>query len=81
VHAKTQFRGSFRHFRFLDRRRLGRRSYGHLDGSEFQPERDFALTYTFKQDGEKLSGTVTGPQGDPMPLIDCNSTAIRFRSR
>ena len=32
---------------------------------------DFTLTYTFKQDGAKFTGTVTGPQGDPMPLIDC----------
>lgn len=28
----------------------------------------FALTYSFKQDGEKLTGTVAGPQGDPIPL-------------
>jgi hypothetical protein len=32
---------------------------------------DFALTYSFKQDGAKLSGTVQGPQGDPLPLTDC----------
>jgi hypothetical protein len=32
---------------------------------------DFSLTYSFKQDGDKFSGTVTGPQGDPMPLIEC----------
>lgn len=32
---------------------------------------DFSLTYNFKQDGDKLSGTVIGPQGDPMPLVDC----------
>ena len=32
---------------------------------------DFSLTYTFKQDGDKFTGTVTGPQGDPMPLINC----------
>ena len=30
----------------------------------------FTLTYAFKQDGEKLTGTVTGPQGDPLPLSD-----------
>ncbi|MGB9456831.1 MAG: hypothetical protein WCB12_12360 [Bryobacteraceae bacterium] len=28
----------------------------------------FSLTYTFKQDGAKLTGTVLGPQGDPLPL-------------
>jgi hypothetical protein len=32
---------------------------------------DFTLNYTFKQDGDKFSGTVQGPQGDPLPLIDC----------
>jgi hypothetical protein len=32
---------------------------------------DFSLTYTFKQDGAKFTGTVTGPQGDPLPLTDC----------
>jgi len=30
----------------------------------------FALTYSFKQDGEKLTGTVAGPQGDPIALED-----------
>ena len=28
----------------------------------------FSLTYSFKQDGEKLTGSVQGPQGDPLPL-------------
>lgn len=28
------------------------------------------LTYSFKQDGAKLTGTVTGPQGDPLDLMD-----------
>ena len=28
----------------------------------------FSLTYTFKQDGTKLTGTVLGPQGDALPL-------------
>ena len=32
---------------------------------------DITLTYTFKQEGAKFSGTVTGPQGDPLPLVDC----------
>lgn len=26
------------------------------------------LTFTFKQDGDKLTGTVQGPQGDPMEI-------------
>jgi hypothetical protein len=32
---------------------------------------DFTLTYSLKQDGDKVSGTVQGPEGDPLPLIDC----------
>ena len=31
-------------------------------------DQSFPLTYAFKQDGEKVTGTVTGPQGDPLPL-------------
>ncbi|MCX6626644.1 MAG: hypothetical protein NTW28_03315 [Candidatus Solibacter sp.] len=30
----------------------------------------FPLTFTFKQDGAKLTGTVNGPQGQPLPLND-----------
>ncbi len=29
---------------------------------------DFSLTFDFKQDGAKLTGTVTGPQGDPLAI-------------
>ena len=28
----------------------------------------FQLTFTFKQDGAKLTGTVTGPQGSPIDI-------------
>jgi len=28
----------------------------------------FTLTFVLKQDGTKLSGTVQGPQGDPLPI-------------
>ena len=34
------------------------------------PNGNFALTYTFKQDGSKLTGSVQGPQGDPLDLMD-----------
>jgi autotransporter translocation and assembly factor TamB len=44
---------------------------GTWTGSIASPNGDFSLTYTFKQDGAKLTGTVTGPGGDPMPLVDC----------
>ena len=30
----------------------------------------FALTFTFKQDGSTLTGTVQGPQGDPIAISD-----------
>lgn len=30
----------------------------------------FTLTYTFKQDGTKLTGSVAGPMGDPMNISD-----------
>lgn len=29
---------------------------------------DYPLTFDFKQDGAKLTGTVTGPQGDPLAI-------------
>ena len=32
------------------------------DGNSFQ------LAFTFKQDGDKLTGTVQGPQGDPIEI-------------
>lgn len=28
----------------------------------------FTLTFDFKQDGAKLTGTITGPQGDPLAI-------------
>ena len=34
------------------------------------PNGSFSLTYNFKQDGSKLTGTVTGPQGDPLELLE-----------
>lgn len=34
------------------------------DGNSYQ------LTFTFKQDGATLTGTVTGPQGDPLPISE-----------
>jgi hypothetical protein len=44
---------------------------GTWTGSTANGNGDFSLTYTFKQDAGMLSGTVTGPQGDPLPLINC----------
>ena len=39
---------------------------GNWTGSSDQ----FSLTFAFKQDGEKLTGNVIGPQGDPLPISD-----------
>jgi opacity protein-like surface antigen len=30
----------------------------------------FTVTFALKQDGETLTGAVTGPQGDPLPISD-----------
>ena len=43
---------------------------GNWTGSMSMGDNQFTLTYAFKQDGEKLTGTVTGPQGDPLALQD-----------
>ena len=43
---------------------------GNWAGSMSMGDNQFTLNYTFKQDGEKLTGTVTGPQGAPLPLND-----------
>jgi hypothetical protein len=34
------------------------------------PQGSFTLGYDFKQDGAKLTGTVQGPQGDPLAIKD-----------
>jgi len=41
---------------------------GNWTGTMQMGDQPFTLTYAFKVDGEKLTGTVTGPQGDPLPL-------------
>jgi len=44
---------------------------GNWAGSISGPDGNtFDLTYTFKQEGTKLTGTVTPPQGDVLPLVD-----------
>jgi len=43
---------------------------GNWSGTMQMGDQGFPLTYAFKQDGEKLTGTVTGPQGDPLTLND-----------
>ena len=39
---------------------------------------DFQLTFTFKQDGTKFTGTVQGPQGDPLPITDGKIDGDKF---
>jgi hypothetical protein len=34
------------------------------------PNGDFTLSFTFKQDGATLTGTVQGPQGDAIPISE-----------
>jgi hypothetical protein len=42
------------------------------DGSSFQ------LTFTFKQDGTTLTGTVLAPQGDPIPFTNGKMDGDKF---
>jgi hypothetical protein len=38
----------------------------------------FPLTFKFKQDGEKLTGTVQGPQGDPIDISNGKVDGDKF---
>jgi hypothetical protein len=42
------------------------------DGNSFQ------LTFTFKQDDTKLTGTVAGPQGDPLAITEGTVTGDKL---
>ena len=42
------------------------------DGNSFQ------LTFNFKQDGDKLTGTVQGPQGDPLDISNGKVDGDKF---
>jgi hypothetical protein len=35
-----------------------------------ETDQGFSLSFAFKQDGTKLTGTVQGPQGDPIAISD-----------
>src|SRR5665213_4541984 len=39
---------------------------------------DFQITFNLKQDGAKLTGTVQGPQGDPMDITDGKVDGDKF---
>ena len=47
----------------------GRRRLWLMDRGQHRPRRlRYRLTFTFKQDGAKLTGTVQGPEGDPIEI-------------
>ena len=39
---------------------------------------DFQLSFTFKQDGDKFTGSVQGPQGDPISFTDGKIDGNKF---
>ena len=43
---------------------------GNWSGTMQMGDNPISLTYAFKQDGEKVTGTVTTPHGDAIPLSD-----------
>src|SRR5260370_13020466 len=43
---------------------------GNWSGTMSMGDNHFTLTYSFKQEGEKLTGSVTHPQGDALPLTE-----------
>jgi hypothetical protein len=43
---------------------------GTWSGTTSMGDNQFTLIYNFKQDGGKLTGTVVGPQGDPLPIVE-----------
>ena len=43
---------------------------GTWTGTFSTPNGELKTTYTFKQDGDKLTGSVTGPQGDSAEISD-----------
>jgi hypothetical protein len=42
------------------------------------PNGDLQLTFTFKQDGAKLTGTVQGQQGEPMEISNGKVDGLKF---
>jgi len=52
---------------------------GTWTGSMQTPDgNDFQLTFTFKQDADKLTGTVQGPQGDPIDISNGKVDGDKF---
>jgi hypothetical protein len=68
---------------------------GNWSGTMSMGDNQFTLTYTFKQEGGNLSGSVVTPQGDSLPLtegkvdgdkisfaikVDMNGSPVKFVS-
>src|SRR4051794_18321025 len=51
---------------------------GKWTGSMQMGDQAFALAYSFKVDGAKLTGTVTGPQGDPLEIKEGKITGDKL---
>jgi hypothetical protein len=57
---------------------LGADISGSWTGAMSMGDNQFSLTYTFKVDGDKLTGTIQTPQGDSLPLIDGKITGDKM---
>ena len=51
---------------------------GTWNGAAETPNGTFQLTFTFKQDGAALTGTVQGPQGEPMEITNGKVDGNKF---
>ncbi len=53
---------------------------GNWTGNLSLGDNQFSLTYTFKVDGEKLTGSILTPQGEALPLLDgkVDGTKVSF---
>jgi|SRR5579872_1380867 len=51
---------------------------GTWNASAETPNGTFQLTFTFKQDGAALTGTVQGPQGDPLEITNGKVDGNKF---
>ena len=56
---------------------------GKWQGTVSGPNRDITITFTFKADGTKLTGTVVTPNGDQQPISDgkIESDKISFKTQ
>ena len=69
LNAKTQIRDPYTPFRPVGGGRLGGRHHRYLD--RYGRRTAIFRSPILSNRRRKFTGTVTGPQGDPLPLIDC----------